>query len=460
MKHKLLLLIIAMLIFCGLSVHAESDGYIVKFKTTPPELDTTIFEEIHAATGVYAVADKTHLIGLSEYIEYVEENEVVEIAEPLEPISLMSLPDDELYSSQWAVQMTNADYAWQHETYGNEIRVAVIDSGCYAHTDLADNLLTGWNYLDNNTNTTDNKGHGTHVSGIIAASMNSSGIVGVAPKAKIVPLKCFDSTKNPTYRNLQDAIYDAVDDYGCKIINMSWGMIKNTTAFQAALDYATRKGVIIVAAVGNDNNATLYYPAASDNVIGVGGVDMYKKKYSKSQVNSSVFIAAPGNNVYSTYIDNSYVYLSGTSMAAPHISGIAALALSVDDSITPAEFAQLLTETAEDLGTEGYDTSFGYGLANVKALVDKLLEDIPYYVSPINTEADESYVLIKNNTKDILSAKSFFAGFSDGRFNAFAENSITVLPDKSIITKTDITNNPSHFLWTSLKSLTPLANKR
>lgn len=463
MRYKRVLFIIVVFIFCGITAYAKSDGYIVKFKSTPHNLDTSLFEEIHAETGVYYVKNTDCLYGYEDIIEYVEKNEEVELIlpeEPIQEVGLMSLPDDDLYSSQWSVQMVNADYAWQHEAYGNDVRVAVLDSGCYPHLDLADNLLPGKNFLDNSSDTYDDHGHGTHVSGIIAAGINSAGTVGVAPKAKIIPIKCFSATENPSRTTLISCIYSAVDDFDCKIINMSWGLSKNTTAFQAALDYACNKGVILIASVGNAGNSTLYYPAASENVIGVGSVDKNKAKSYFSQKNSSVFITAPGSTIFSTSNTGSYVYMDGTSQAAPHIAGIAALALSIDNSLTPDRFASLLSETAEDLGTIGYDTTFGYGLANVQTLIDKLLEDTPYYVSPINFQGDKSYVLIKNNTDSILSAQSIFAGFSNGRLCNCSKTDITVIPGKSVITKADITHNPSHFLWTNLKSSIPLADKR
>lgn len=464
MKNKTKFIVICMIIMlCPMfRVHADSGGYLIKFQEGyHPNIYEYNLKEVNADRGIYSADNLEDLKPVEKYIEYTSKNNKVTLIEGEETISPFSLPEDELYSEQWQLQLINADAGWKLETYGNDIKVAVIDSGCFEHEDLKNNLLEGKNYLTGTTDVTDNNGHGTHVSGIIAAEMNDIGIIGVAPKAKIVPLKCFDPSHDTYVEDILDAIYDAVDVYGCKIINMSWGLKNNDPFLQEAIDYADSKGVILIAAVGNYGSTTMYYPAAYKNVIGVSSVGIDKNKSSFAQYNKSVSISASGEKVKSTYKDGSYQLLQGTSQATPMVSGIAAVALSMNEKLTSEEFRQLLIETAEDLGEEGYDVKFGYGLVNESVLINRLMQDIEYYVSPINLNDENAYVLIKNNTENILKASSIFSEYNNDRFVGCNQTQITLLPDKEIIINTeDNSNKIMHFLWSDFNNLIPLTTKR
>lgn len=464
MKNKTKFIVICMIIMlCPMfKVHADSGGYLIKFQEGyHPNIYEYNLKEVNADRGIYSANNLGDLKPIEDYIEYTSQNSRVTLIEGEETISPFSLPEDELYSEQWQLQLINADAGWKLETYGNDIKVAVIDSGCFEHEDLKNNLLEGKNYLTGTTDVTDNNGHGTHVSGIIAAEMNDVGIVGVAPKAKIVPLKCFDPSHDTYVEDILDAIYDAVDVYGCKIINMSWGLKNDDPFLQEAIDYADSKDVILIAAVGNYGSTTMYYPAAYENVIGVSSVGIEKNKSSFAQYNKSVLVTASGEKVKSTYKDGGYQILQGTSQAAPMVSGLAAVALSMNEDMTSEEFRQLLTETAEDLGENGYDVKFGYGLVNEEALINRLMQNVEYYVSPINIRGGDAYVLIKNNTESILKASSIFSEYNQGKFIGCNETQITLLPDKEIIVKTKNNSNKiSHFLWSGLDNLMTLATKR
>ncbi len=462
-KRTRFIVIFIIIILCPvLKVYANNNSYLVRFQNGYyPNVYEYNLKEVNADRGIYSTNNLEDLKPIEDYIEYTSQNSTVTLIEGEETISPFSLSEDELYSEQWQLQLINADAGWNLETYGNDIKVAVIDSGCFEHEDLKNNLLEGKNYLTGTTDVTDNNGHGTHVSGIIAAEMNDIGIVGVAPKAKIVPLKCFDPSHDTYVEDILDAIYDAVNVYGCKIINMSWGVTTDDPFLKEAIDYAHSKGAILIAAVGNDNSTTLYYPAAYENVIGVSSVGADKTKSSFSHYNKSVLVTASGEKVKSTYKDGGYAFMQGTSQATPMVSGIAAVALSMNSNLTNKEFRQLLTETAEDLGDEGYDVYFGYGLANEDALIDRLMQDIDYYVSPINANDSEAYVLIKNNGEDILEASSIFSEYENCKFAGCIETEITLLPGEVTTAKTTISNNKiSHFLWSGLNNLTPLTAKR
>ena len=463
MMHRRIkfIFIISMLLLPFYRVNADSGGYIVKFNTDISNVtNISRFTQINNSEKIYTCNSLSDLTGLEKYIEYYETNDRIELIEDTEEIELFKQPSDELYSEQWQAQMINADSAWELETYGNDIRIGVIDSGCYPHDDLKNNLMAGWNYLSNSSDVSDNNGHGTHVSGIIAAEMNDYGIVGTAPKSKIIPLKCFDPSTDTYADTLIKAIYDAVDKYKCQVINMSWGLKSDNVFLEEAINYAYDKGVILVAAVGNKGTEALYYPAAYENVIGVGSVGMYQSKSVFSQQNKSVFVVAPGEKVKSTYKDNSYAFMQGTSQATPFVSAIAAIALSADDSITNDKFKRLLSETSNDLGELGCDPLYGYGLINTKKLLNRILTDIRYYVSPINIDGDNSYVLIKNNSNDILMAKSVFAIYDNDVFKDCAIKQITLLPDKTIHIKMKAIGYVSHFLWSDTDVMNPLSRKR
>ena len=406
MKSVLRVLVFILILVCtSLHSYADEGDYIIKFKADfqPENYKAVISKE----NDVYLFDDKLYFEKYSEYIESVTTDEIVRLEENNIP-ALLSVTD-EYYPDQWNMELINAEYAWNLETYGNDVKVAVIDSGCYPHIDLMDNLLTGKSYVSTEPTTTDGNGHGTHVCGIIAAQQNEVGVTGVSPKAKIVPLKAFDSDGNSSYSNISSAIYDAVDKFDCKIINMSWRIGADNKDVYDAIKYAAKKGVILIAAAGNDGNSTMYYPAGYEEVISVSSVEKDKSQSTFSQRNSSVDIAAPGGYVLSTYKDDMYVSLQGTSQAAPVISGVAAIALSADSSITRDEFKEILTDTAEDLDEEGYDVNFGYGLVNVADFMEKIMEEKDYYFSPVNSDGDTEYFHLRNNTDKALNLGSMYA---------------------------------------------------
>ncbi len=443
-------------------VNAESGEYIIKLKNDfPIEIYKSELKEINKDKRIYVTKNENLLNELSEYVETVEANERVDLIEGFETISLYSTPSDELYFKMWQLDMINISSAWNLETYGNEIKVAVIDTGCYAHEDLKNNLLDGKNYFDKSSDVSDNIGHGTHVSGIIAAQMDELGVVGVAPKSKIVPLKCFDTSKTTDVDMIVSAIYDAVDVYKCQVINMSWGLKSNNPFLEEAIKYAYDNGVILVAAVGNSYSDTLYYPAAYDCVVGVGSVTSSKDKSDFSQRNESVFVVAPGSDILSTYNDGGYKKLNGTSQATPIVSGLATILLSIDDNNTINDFKRLLSSTTEDLGAQGYDTEFGYGLINVGSFIKKALKDMSVYISPsCNKDGKEGvYYFNLTDDKQALSCVSaYYDGFKMERYDF---NNITLLTDTPFFFENkDLTKNIKYMVWENFNSLVPIGKLR
>lgn len=460
-RVSVVLLLLSLLF--AVSLHAAaSDGVLVSFRDgfVPPA--TEGLSLIREKGGVYLAEDEALLEPFRDQIDILEPNERVPLIigdAPAEPSAVRGAAKGVADAWQWT--MIGVGSFWDADTYGNDVRVAVIDSGCSLHTDLADNILPGKNYFDGSTDVSDDVGHGTHVSGIIAAQLNDIGINGAAPGAKIVPLKCFKSGVSPTTAMLIDAIDDAVDVFGCRVINMSWGMTSDNAFLRLSLNEAANQGVILVASVGNKGTTEKMYPAAYDNVIGVGSVTQSKTRSSFSQYNSSVLVAAPGQLVTSTNGTGGYAVMSGTSQATPFVSALAALALSADDALTPARFRSLLVETCEDLGTAGYDTETGYGLIRADALFDALLRGKTCYVSPLNEENGAYFAYVRNTGESALSALGFLASYRGGKMEGLSLHDLTLLPNEG--TRLTLPNNgaqnASLFLWDA-KTFRPLTKKR
>lgn len=357
------------------------------------------------------------------------------------------------FSSQWGHKAINSDYAWNAGIFGKDVRVAVIDSGVYPHNDLLHCLAEGKNYAreivtDENgkeievcdpTDTVDDLGHGTFVSGIIAAQSNNIATVGLAHRATIVPLKvCQGDSVNMSYAI--QAMKDAVDIYDCDVINMSLGTTTNSSALQSAVSYVISKGAIVVAAAGNYRDTFYLYPASIDTVVSVGNAEKSGSTYiirSTSQHNDRVDIAAPGTSVYSLNTTNSGVVIkTGTSFACPYVAAAAALAKCIMPEIKQAQFEIALKKTANaSYITETQDSTYwGAGMLDVKALLkyilnDKYKED-GFYLSP----PDEQ--IYGNNTSVYLTNLSSTNEVNFGSvmlYNHFAKGSVNVLNSIKII---------------------------
>ncbi|MDD6763104.1 MAG: S8 family serine peptidase [Clostridiales bacterium] len=434
-------------------VLADSGGYIVKFKNEyiPESINNSLIDS-GLGDNVYLTDNIDALKGYDTLIEYIETNDTVNLIDgATDGIQCFSI--DETIGDAWQLDMVNAQYAWDLATYGNDINVGVIDSGCNRHIDIINNLVGGHNYILNTDDYSDNVGHGTHVSGIIAAEKNDFGITGIAPKANIYALKCFDANYQTTVSMLAKAIYSAIDDYHCRIINMSLGLKANRQTLYDAVKYAVDNNVIIVAAVGNDGDDTQYYPAAYEEVIGVGSVGANKEKSYFSQFNESVFVVAPGECYYSLKGTDEYIKAQGTSQATPLVAGSAAVLLSADYSLSNTELKELLMCYSGDLGEEGFDTEYGYGLLNTEALLKSVIGQ--YYISPINN----GEVIIYNNTADDLFATGIWSEETVKGGFCGKINEIFVPPQQKISLEYS-GEKFKFFLWDSFNTMRPLTTMR
>ena len=282
--------------------------------------------------------------------------------------------NDPLLAEQWGWYRIDADRAYESGVSGSGVIVAVLDSGVNSsHPDLSGKIIEGWNYVDNNDDVMDEDGHGTMVAGIIAAMANNSiGIAGVASNVSIMPLKVLSSSGG-SWTDLDKAILRAAHS-GARIITMSLGgeYSRPSMAIEAAINHAYQDGCLLVAAAGNDNNSEPFYPAACENVIAVAAIDQISIKAAFSNYGGYIDFCAPGVNILTTFKDGNYVYGSGTSFAAPFVTGVICLMVSKYPQLKNEQVISTLRAEAEDLGEMGWDQYYGWGLVNAYAACSEI----------------------------------------------------------------------------------------
>lgn len=318
----------------------------------------------------------------------------VEWAEPNYIFELDFVPNDPYYTTQVPyLNRINMSRAWDLAVGRPEIVVAVLDTGIdLTHPDLASAIwvnpgeipgngldddsngfvddVYGWDFAANDNLPDDDHGHGTHVAGIAAAVLNNGiGIAGVAGGVTIMPVDVFMGGIG-TYEDLIRAIVYAADN-GAHVINMSLGASSYSRGEEMAVDYAWSRGAVVVAAAGNTARESYHYPAAHHNVIAVAATTAADYLASFSTRGDFVDVAAPGLQVFSTFRGNRYTFMSGTSMASPHVAGLAALILSRNPGLTPAQVRAIIEATATDLGPTGRDIYFGHGRINAELALTK-----------------------------------------------------------------------------------------
>lgn len=283
--------------------------------------------------------------------------------------------NDPLIDQQWGLAAIGAPSVW-NITRGAGVTVAVIDSGSGPHPDLDANLDAGrtmFGLIDSpGMVDVDVQGHGTHVTGIIAAvGDNGLGGAGVAPQSRIMPIRVLDGNGSGDSKDVSKAVRFAVDN-GAKVINLSLGGPTESTSLTAAIQYAVDHNVLVVAAAGNGGiDATPRWPAASDLTVAVTAIDRTNSVVSFDQRGDYIDVSAPGASIVSTAA-NDYQIQNGTSMAAAFVTGAAALLFAAQPTITAAQVRDILQRTATDIGAIGRDSTFGYGVINLVAAFAEL----------------------------------------------------------------------------------------
>ena len=280
----------------------------------------------------------------------------------------------------WSMQLVDAPEAWK-VTKGEGIRVAVLDTGIdYRHPDLTQNIEKGINFTSfDRYDYMDWVGHGTHVAGLIAGCDNNIGVIGVAPRARLVAVKVLGDNGfgsiDAIIKGIEYCISEKVD-----IISMSLGTQYDPgPQLRRVIQKAREAGIIIVAASGNESSFC-GWPARYDEVIAVGAIDYKRQKASFSNIGPELDVVAPGVSVLSTYPNGKYARLSGTSMATPIVAGIIALiqtyARKLGKKLGPGEIMKMLPQLTLDLGQAGPDPQYGYGMISLSNLVDKFNEGL------------------------------------------------------------------------------------
>ncbi len=329
----------------------------------------------------------------------LKRNLTVQYAEPdylYRTFDAAAIPDDPYYASdQWNLPQINAPAAWDITTGATDVIIAVTDTGVdLGHPDLSAKVVAGYDFVNDDSDPQDDEGHGSHVAGIAAASTNNGvGVTGVSWGAKIMPVKVLDNGGSGYVSDIVEGMQWAAD-HGAKIINMSMGGSSPSTPLQDAVNYVYAHGLIVVAAAGNsyqEGNPTSY-PAAFPHVIAVAASDDQDGHASYSNTGGYIDVAAPGGDptgsddanprhwIMSTYWRGAaaaggaapqaaYERHAGTSMAAPHVAGLAALVWSRHPEWTNDQVEWAIESTAYDAGEEGWDEVFGYGRIDARAAV-------------------------------------------------------------------------------------------
>lgn len=286
--------------------------------------------------------------------------------------------NDPGYKYEWDITYTEADKAWPLINQKREVKVAVLDTGIdYMHPDLKNRVEVdaGYNFVDNNYEIMDDNGHGTHISGIIAAQANNNiGLVGIVGNldVKIIPVKILDETGYGEISNIAKGIIYAVDN-GVDIINLSFGIKAKSQLIADAVNYAKSKGVFVVAAAGNDNENNDNFSPASDGAFTVAAMNYNYRKAYFSDYGNSIKVAAPGVQILST-VPGGFGAWDGTSVAAPVVSGIVAMLKAENPQLSPSQIEDILESTATDIMYEGRDQESGYGLVNGYNAIKKVKE--------------------------------------------------------------------------------------
>lgn len=340
------------------------------------------------------IADATVDGDVDALLATIRQSPKVEAAEPMMTVHSSFVPNDPMYAQQWNLKAIHMDKAWER-THGKGVIVAVLDTGIAYEDhddfrqvpDLADtDFVEGYDFVNDDAHANDDHGHGTHVAGTIAQSTdNAEGVAGVAFEATLMPVKVLDHFGSGNTADIADAIRWAAD-HGAKVINMSLGGGGRSAVMESAVDYARKKGVVVVCAAGNGGRGVVEFPAAYPASFAVAAVGPTGTRAPYSSWGKELDLAAPGGDksqgteagVVQNTIDpqdvgqSVYASYQGTSMATPHVAGVAAL-LFAAGAKNPDQVEQALTRSAHPpQGTTGWSEQYGYGVLDAEGALEAL----------------------------------------------------------------------------------------
>ncbi|AZV49610.1 S8 family peptidase [Bacillus halotolerans] len=343
-------------------VYKNKDG-----KETVLDSDAEVEQQYQHLPAVAVTADPETVKEFKQDpdILYVENNVTFTAANNTDLKVLSENADTTDNFEQWNLEPIQVKQAWKEGLTGKNVKIAVIDSGISPHDDLS--ISGGYSAVSYTSSYKDDNGHGTHVAGIIGAKHNGYGIDGIAPEAQIYAVKALDQNGSGDLQGLLKGIDWSIAN-GMDIVNMSLGTSSDSQILHDAMDKAYEKGVLLVAASGNEGNGKpVNYPAAYSSVVAVSATNQHNQLAAFSTTGNQVEFSAPGTDITSTYLHQYYATGSGTSQATPHAAAMFALLKQRDPGNTNVQLRALMQKNIVDLGITGRDQQFGYGLIRYKA---------------------------------------------------------------------------------------------
>ncbi len=352
-------------------------------------IDLELASEEEGVDSAITVATGVDEVDEEALLARIRLNPDVEAAEPLMKLTASFAPNDPDYSKQWNLQMINMPKAWD-KSRGKGVIVAVLDTGI-AYEDYEDfkqvpdlkgaKFAEGYDFVNRDKHANDDHGHGTHVAGTIAQTTdNAAGVAGVAFEATLMPVKVLDAFGSGSSAAISDAIRWAAD-HGAQVINMSLGGGGRSQVMANAVEYARKKGVVVVCAAGNGGRGVVEYPAAYPGSVAVGAVGPKGVKAPYSSWGKELDVAAPGGDkslgeeagilqntiAPGDYTKSVYAYYQGTSMATPHVAAVAALIYAAGAK-NPDQVEKALYASAHPpAGQTGWSETYGHGVIDAQA---------------------------------------------------------------------------------------------
>lgn len=337
-------------------------------------------------------------------------------------------PNDPMFGNQWALEKIDTEGAWDFTTGNLDIVIGIIDTGCrIGHEDLQQNIWVnddpingvdddnngfiddqyGWDFVNNNNSIVDSYGHGTQVSGISAGRIdNGLGVAGIA-NAMIMTSKWWHFSGSDS--TVAESVYYAVDN-GAHVLNLSLSCQCPMPITEDAVDFAHARGVVVVVSSGNAGSSSPGYPAAYDSTIAVGAIDINDQRASFSNYGPHLDVMAPSPGILAPSPSGDSLYdpnFGGTSAAAPHVAGLAALMLAMDPNLTPEQIRTAMHENADDFGAVGFDNFYGHGRINVAETIASLA----FVLGDVN----------RDGVVDLLDVAPFVELIGSGQFQVEAD---------------------------------------
>lgn len=379
--------------FKGLANQGTYDSLVLDFREDIPAVQiSNSLEKISQKYQVtpqlnseFSTKDNVYIVkGDKNLLKALRKSEIGKKTETIEPnyeYKAFEAPNDPDYVKQWNLRSINVESAWE-ETKGAGMTVAVIDTGVTAVPDLQQTkFVKGYDFVNDKEEADDDNGHGTHVAGTIAQSTNNNyGVAGVAYEASVMPLKVLSAYGGGTVADIAEAIKFAADN-GADVINLSLGGAGESQVLKEAVDYAYNKGVVVVAAAGNENRNSASYPARYPHVISVAAIGPSGEKAPYSNFGAGVDISAPGGSkdgqILQETIDPEtggamFASFQGTSMASPHVAAVAAM-VKASGVETPDEILQVLQQSVRKVQEDPLN-HFGAGHLDASGAVKLALK--------------------------------------------------------------------------------------